>query len=67
MRLFGEVGKAFLPRRSLHLYRFATPVYFTCIRCSLVKTSKLVAFDKDVWDEPLSNGCYGAILSTTEE
>ena len=66
MTPLGEVGKAFPPRRSLYMNRLAKRTNFICSRCSLKKTSKLVAYAKDNWDEPLCNGCYGNILSTSD-
>jgi len=67
MTPLGEVEKAFPPRRSLCMNRLAKRANFICSRCSLEKTSKLVAYAKDKWDEPLCNGCYGNILSTSEK
>ena len=67
MTLLGEVEKAFPPRRSLCMNRLATRANFICSRYSLQKTSKLVAYARDKWDEPLCNGCYGNILSTLEK
>ncbi len=67
MTPLGEVEKVFPPRRSLCMNRLATRAIFICSRCSLKKTSKLVAYAKDKWDEPLCNGCYGNILSIPEK
>jgi hypothetical protein len=61
-----EVEKAFPQRGSLCLYRLIKHTAFTCNRCDLEKTSKLLAFAKDKWDEPVCNGCYGLLLSTLE-
>jgi len=67
MTPLGEVGKAFRPRRSLGLHRLVKRANFICSRCSLEKSSKLVAYAKDKRDEPLCNGCYGNLLSTSEK
>ena len=67
MTPLGEVEKAFPPRRSLCMNRLTRRAKFICSRCSLEKTSKLVAYAKDKGDEPLCNGCYGNILSTSEK
>lgn len=61
-----QVVKVFLQRGYLCLHRLAKPAAFTCNRCSLEKTSKLVAFAKDKWDEPVCNGCYGYLLAASE-
>jgi len=42
-----EVKKAFLPRRSLYLYRLIKRVDFICSPYSLEKISKLIAYAKD--------------------
>ncbi|KAG9240301.1 hypothetical protein BJ878DRAFT_388977, partial [Calycina marina] len=54
-----QVVKIFPKRGYLCLHRFAKPAAFTCNRYSLGKTSRLVGFAKDKWDEPMCNGCYG--------
>ena len=61
-----RVEKAFPRRGSLGLYRLLSLADFTCGRCALEKKSKLVAFTKDKWSEPLCNGCYGSLLSRLE-
>jgi hypothetical protein len=48
----GEVENRFPPRGSLSLYRLVRRANFVCSRCSLEKTSKLVAYGKDQRDEP---------------
>jgi hypothetical protein len=58
-----EVGKVFPQRGHLCLHRLVKLASFTCTRCGQGKKSKLVAFAKDRWDEPLCNGCYGYLLS----
>jgi hypothetical protein len=50
-------GKGFPQRGHLCLHRLVKLAAFTCSRCSLGKTSKLVAFNKSKWDEPVCNGC----------
>lgn len=62
----GEVEKRFPPRGSLCLHRLVNRANFVCSRCSLEKTSKLVAYANDKSDEPLCNGCYGNIQSQKE-
>jgi hypothetical protein len=62
-----EVEKGFPRRGSLCLYRLVKRAAFTYNRCGLEKTSKLLAFAKDKWDEPVCNGCYGLLLSTLEK
>ena len=62
----GEIEKRFPPRGSLCLHRLVKRANFVCSRCSLQKTSKLVAYAKDKWEEPLCNGCYGNIQSQKE-
>ena len=62
----GEVEKRFPPRGSLCLYRLVKRANFVCSRCSRQKTSKLVAYANDKWEEPLCNGCYGNIQSQKE-
>jgi len=61
-----QVVKIFPQRGYLCLHRLVKPAAFTCNRCSLGKTSKLVAFAKDKWDEPMCNGCYGYLLAASE-
>jgi hypothetical protein len=61
-----QVVKIFPQRGYLCLRRLVKPAAFTCNRCSLGKTSKLVAFATDKWDEPMCNGCYGYLLTTSE-
>jgi hypothetical protein len=61
-----QVVKIFPQRSYLCLHRLVKPAPFTCNRCSLGKTSKLVAFAKDKWDEPMCNGCYGYLLAASE-
>src|SRR5271170_4435196 len=61
-----QVVKIFPQRGYLCLHRLVNPAAFTCNRCSLGKTSKLVAFAKDKWDEPICNGCYGYLLASSE-
>jgi hypothetical protein len=61
-----QVVKVFPQRGYLCLHRLVKPATFTCNRCSLGKTSKLVAFAKDKWDEPMCNGCYGYLLAASE-
>ena len=63
----GEVEKLFPQRGSLCLHRLVKRANFICSRCSLEKTSKLVAYAKDKSDKPLCNGCYGYLLSTSEK
>lgn len=63
----GEIEKQFPPQGSLRLYRLVKPASFTCRRCSLKKTSKLVAYDKDSLDDHLCNGCYGSLQSNKRE
>jgi hypothetical protein len=62
-----EVEKVFPRRGSLDLYRLVKRAAFTCNRCGLEKTSKLLAFVQDKWDKPVCNGCYGLLLSTLEK
>jgi len=59
-----QVLKVFPQRGSLCLHRLLKLATFTCNRCSLGKTSKLVAFTKDKWDEPVCNGCYGYLTAS---
>lgn len=40
---------------------------FICSRYNLKKTSKLVAYAKNKWDEFLCNDCYDNILSILEK
>jgi hypothetical protein len=61
-----EVEKAFPQRHYLCLYRLVKRATFTCHHCGLEKTSKLVAFAKDKWDQIMRNGCYGRQLSALE-
>lgn len=65
MAALGEVERVCPQRRSLCLYRLVRRVDFTCGRCSLEKTSKLVAYAKENWNEPLCNGWYGNLQSTS--
>ena len=58
-----EVQKVFSQRGYLCLHRLVKCATFTCNRCGLEKTSKLVAFAKNKRDEPVCNGCYGLLLS----
>lgn len=67
MTSLGEVGKAFPLRRSLCLHRLDKRASFICSRCSLETTSKLVAYAKDKWAEPLCNCCYGNLLSASKK
>ncbi|KAF8851266.1 hypothetical protein BDZ45DRAFT_750849 [Acephala macrosclerotiorum] len=57
-----QVAKVFPLQGSLYLDRLVKPAAFICNRCSQGKTSKLVAFTKDKWDEPVCNGCYGYLI-----
>ena len=66
MPLQFEAEKVFPQRGNLRLYRLVKCTSFTCNRCSLAKTTKLVAFVNDKSDEPVCNGCYGYLLSTGE-
>ncbi|KAE9365773.1 hypothetical protein N431DRAFT_429992 [Stipitochalara longipes BDJ] len=59
-----QVIKVYPQRGDLLLHRLAKATLFICNRCSLGKTSKLVAFAKDKWDEPMCNGCYGYLISS---
>ena len=61
-----QVIKVFPQRGDLCLHRLAKPAAFTCNHCRLGKMSKLVAFTKYKWDEPLCNGCYGYLLAASE-
>lgn len=61
-----EVKKHFPPRGNLRLHRLVKPVSVKYNRCSLAKTSKLVALVNDKWDEPVCNGYYGYLLSAGE-
>ncbi len=61
-----QVVKVFPQRGDLCLHRLVKPAAFTYNRCSLGKTSTLVAFAKDKWDEPVCNGCYGYLLAASE-
>jgi hypothetical protein len=61
-----QVVKVFPQRGYLCLHRLVKPAAFTCNRCSLGKTSKLVAFAKDKWDKPVCNSCYGYLLAASE-
>lgn len=67
MTPLGEVEKVFPQRGSLCLYRLVKRANFNCSRCTLEKTSKLVAYPKDKWDEALCNGCYGYLQATSEK
>lgn len=62
-----EFEETFPPRGSMQLCRRVEPSTFTCIRWGQEKRSKLVAFGGNKQDEPLCNGCYGRLLSSTEE
>lgn len=62
-----EVQKVFFQRGYLCLYRLVKCTAFTCNRCGLEKTSKLIAFAKNKRDEPVCNGCYGHILSVNSK
>ena len=66
MTPLGEVGKAFPPRSLLCLHRLVKRANFICSHCSVEKTSKLVAYTKNKWDEPLCNGCYGNLLAASK-
>jgi len=61
-----QVVKVFPQRGGLCLHRLVKPAAFTCNRCNLGKTSKLVAFAKDKWDQPVCNGCAGYLLAASE-
>ncbi|KAF8858753.1 hypothetical protein BDZ45DRAFT_651117 [Acephala macrosclerotiorum] len=58
-----DIAKEFPQRGSLRLCRLSKLTKFTCTRCGLEKSSKLMAFKIDKGDEPLCNGCYGFLLS----
>lgn len=61
-----EVKKLFPPRGNFRLHRLVKRVPVKCNRCSLAKTSKLVAFVNEKWVEPVCNGCCGYLLSAGE-
>lgn len=61
-----EVEKVFPQRGPLSLHRLVERASFICSHCSLIKRSKLVGYAEDRKDEPLCNGCYGKLLSTSE-
>ncbi len=67
MTSLSEVEKIFSSRRSLCMNRFVTCAIFICNRYSLKKTSKLVAYAKNKWDEFLCNDCYDNILFILEK
>ena len=59
----GNANLKVFPQRG---YLCVKPAAFTCNFCGLGKISKLVAFAKDKWDEPMCNGCYGYLLTASE-
>jgi hypothetical protein len=61
-----EVVKTYPQRGPLQQYRLAGATGFTCSRCGIGKTSKLVTTVQDDWDRLLCNGCYGHLLSIWE-
>ncbi len=59
-----EVVKTYPSRGLWRQYRLAKATPFTCNRCELQKTVKLVVIIDNKWDALLCNGCYGLLLST---
>ena len=54
------------PKHGLQLVRHAELRGFNCSRCGDRKKSKLVAHLGSEPDKPLSNGCYGLLLSKSQ-
>jgi hypothetical protein len=61
-----DVVKTYPQRGPLQQYRLAAATGFTCSRCGIGKTSKLVTTVQDDWDRLVCNGCYGCLLSIWE-
>ncbi len=67
MTSLSEIEKIFSSRRSLCINRFVICAIFICNRYNLKKTSKLVAYVKNKWDELLCNNYYDNILFILEK
>ena len=61
------VVKRFPENRNMQLMGLRIPAAFHCSRCNARKRSKLVAVVAGDWNELLCDGCYGELLTKSED
>lgn len=61
-----RIVKEYPQRGPIRQYRFEKALAFTCIRCTQIKTAKLITIYNSDWSKRLCNGCYGRLLSIYE-